>query len=139
MTKDSWSLDDPLTNDEIDALLAFLPTFDAEGFRFATLRRSEGNSIGGWSYGPEADAFIQAAYAHGFVGAFDWPEWATKDGRRLMENTREIEGVDLATLRRLFTSWIRGDRFCDGALASAYESGAVRCALDRLEVLRRAM
>ena len=139
MTKDDWSIDDPLTTVEIDALLAFLPTFDAEGFRFATLRRSEGKSIGGWSYGPEANAFIEAAYAHGFVCAFDWPAWASTDGRRIMDNTREIEGVDLATLRRLFTSWIRGDRFCDGALASAYESGAVRCALDRLEVLRRAM
>jgi len=139
MAKDSWSLDDPLTTDDLDALLSFLPTFDAEGFRFATFRRSEGNSIGGWDYGPEAIAFIEAAYAHGFVCSFAWPAWASTDGRRIMENTREIERVDLATLRRLFTTWIRGDRFCDGALATVYESGAVRCALDRLEVLRRAM
>ncbi len=139
MAKDSWSLDDPLTTGDIDALLAFLPTFDADGFRFATLRRSEGNSIGGWTYGPDAIAFIEAAYAHGFVCSFDWPEWASTHGRRIMENTREIEGADLSTLRRLFTAWIRGDRFCDGALASLYDSGAVRCALDRLSRLRDTM
>lgn len=139
MAKDSWSLDDPLTTAEIDALLAFLPTFDAEGFRFATFRRSEGNSIGGWTYGPDAMAFIEAAYAHGFVCTFDWPRWATTDGRRFTDNTREIEHADLATLRRLFTSWIRGDRFCDGGFASAYDSGAVRCALDRLARLRAEM
>jgi hypothetical protein len=136
VTKDSWSLDDPLTNDEIDALLAPADV-RRRGFRFATLRGAE-ESIGGWSWtrsgcvhpgGLCAQVRLRVRLAG----------WATKDGRRLMENTREIEGVDLATLRRLFTSWIRGDRFCDGALASAYESGAVRCALDRLEVLRRAM
>lgn len=139
MTKEAWSIDDPLTAVELDALLAFLPTFDAEGFRFATLRRGEGTSIGGWRYGPDAIAFIEAAYAHGFVCGFDWVTWATTDGRPILDNTRVIEGVDLATLRRLFTTWIRSDRFCDGALASAWESGAVRCALHRLESLRAAM
>jgi hypothetical protein len=81
----------------------------------------------------EADEFLQAAYKHGWVlRNLNWPDWAqTEEAISLLQD----EALARATpeqLYRLLTVVIRQDRFVEGALLNAFESGLI------LRIVRRA-
>ena len=61
---------------------------------------------------------------------FDWPGW--DEGRRLAASD-SFEGLDSITLLKLLTAIIRNDRFCDGALAAAFQHGIIEKILSQLK------
>ena len=55
---------------------------------------------------------------------FDWGEW--DEGRQMAGNPEfDYDSVGIPAKCMLITAIIRNDRFCDGALISAFESGLI--------------
>ena len=72
---------------------------------------------------------IELSYELGLVVPFDWPSWYA--GERYKGGSG-LEVASLADTVRLITSFVRGDRFSDGALRSGLRDGALEAAIERL-------
>ena len=105
--------------DSMKALAEFLPKFEAPGFEF-------GDWESGW-FSPSQDAldFISACYESGWMKPnFDWPRWmGTDEAAQLRDDPTALEQATPEQLSRLLTVLIRQDRFSDGSLGAAFESG----------------
>ena len=89
-----------------------------------------------FAFSDEAQAFIQSLYEAEWVQPFDWMAWlSTPEGRRLMSDRSEVEAASTEQLTRLVTALVRQDRFAEGALAAAYESGMLAAIARRAEEL----
>jgi uncharacterized protein DUF6508 len=89
-----------------------------------------------FSQNPQVGAFVAALYEHGWIVAFDWPDWQD-EAAALVERGGIVE-ADASTLRRLLTLLVRKDRFAEGQLAAAFESGLIVTILRRLKELMQA-
>lgn len=129
----------------LHGLAAFLPLFEASDFQFGSWLEDKPSPDGVLAF-PEyrasntAEAFVRAAYDHGWVIPFDWGEWkGTPEAARLRDEPTALAEATPEQLARLLTVCIRQDRFVEGELAGAYKSGLltaiVRCAakLEQLE------
>jgi hypothetical protein len=85
-------------------------------------------------YSGVADGFVAAAYEHGWVlRDFVWVTWAwTDEAQSLCEDPSQLARATPEQLLYLLTAIIRQDRFCEGALLSAFDSGLI------LGIVRRA-
>ena len=120
-----WSL-----RERLEALAAFRPVFEREGFSFAQdiPCRMEGDMIvlGGIRLGQDATRFYQMAYDFGWVGAFDWSAWRnTPVGQRLMNDPTALDDASAEDLVQVLTTCVRADRFCDGYLAEVFKAGLI--------------
>jgi RimJ/RimL family protein N-acetyltransferase len=71
-------------------------------------------------------AFVREMSGLGWVHPFDWPAWASSEaGRRLLEDPSRIADASADELGRLLTTIVRGDRFHEGMLLGAAETGAL--------------
>jgi hypothetical protein len=80
---------------------------------------------GMYSYpAPIVDHFLKVVYAIPIIVDFDWASW--DEGREKGRDPEfDFDSVDLLTKCKLITAIVRNDRFCEGALASAFESGLI--------------
>ena len=97
-----------------DALLSFLPEFESQ-------------AVGGTV---DMSSFATACYEHGWVAQFDWTRWQD-EAEQLVQCPDEI-GASYETIRRLLTTHVRKDRFCEGHLEAVYRSGHTTAILRRL-------
>ncbi len=80
--------------------------------------------------------FIQVLYEHGWiVPEFDWGDWQDT-AHKYIESRELVESADAVTIRRLFTTHTRADRFCEGHLAAVFSSGHLASLLRRLREIR---
>ena len=114
----------------LEGLSAFLPQFEQAGFRFGEWLAPKATEPGVvmlpyYALSQTATAFIQAAYKLGWIdGGFDWPRWTgTEEAIRLRDDERAIRQATKDQLSRLLTVLIRQDRFNEGSLGAAFESG----------------
>lgn len=115
------------------AILAFLPSLEAAGFRFGEVVVKPGQ----FPYArmaPEVDALVQALYDNGWVEPFDWSEFQD-EAVRYFENPSRLETVDLETIRKLLTLHVRKDRFCEGHFLEMLEKRHIQAILRRLAQL----
>jgi hypothetical protein len=121
---------------QIDALLAFLSTFERPDFV-----PSKVESLPGVSpyhvFAEELKQFHRAVFENGFVIEFDWRAWQ-EEALRHCEQPELLRGADLQLLRRLITFHVRAERFNEGHLPSLVESGYMAELLRRLRELRQA-
>lgn len=116
-----------------------LPTFEAPGFRFgswvpAQERDDEVIVMGWYEPGPEANAFL--ADARAAITPFDWPAWASgPEGQALLGHPEAVASASADDLRRLLTVYIRSERFGDGTLEAAFESGMLTAIIRRAGIL----
>jgi hypothetical protein len=63
--------------------------------------------------------------ANGWITfGFDWGAWAaTPDAQRLRLDDRALDTATSDDLSKLLTMLVRGDRFGEGTLLAAYDSG----------------
>ena len=89
------------------------------------------------SYDPIVDSFVEAAYSHAWVlKAFDWPTWAqSAEARSLRDDEAAIRNATPEQLARLLTVCIRQDRFVEGALMEAFDSGLILRIVERAAAL----
>jgi hypothetical protein len=94
-------------------------------------------SLGWYEFGPTADAWRAAVSAGDWiVGGFDWQRWLAGDeGRALRDDPRAIAAATPAQLGWLVTAIVRSDRFVEGSIAGAYESGLLAAISGRAAVL----
>ncbi len=125
----------------LEALAAFLPVFERADFRLGTWAGGEMMADGViqmpyYSFGPEAARFISIAYEFGWVIPFDWGTWAqTPKGQLLSAGGDAVATATPDDLARLLTTLIRSERFGDGQLEGAYESGLLTAIVSRAAAL----
>ncbi|MBM3543582.1 MAG: hypothetical protein FJX44_03620 [Alphaproteobacteria bacterium] len=83
------------------------------------------------------DAFLNAAYDGGWVlNDFDWATWGHgPEGQKLVKDPKALSKASADQLAKLVTALVRQDRFVEGALASAFDSGLLLAIVERAEVL----
>ena len=111
---------DPSLGD-IDAVLRFLPPSGSNAPVFAQAE--------------DLTELVQVLYDHGWVSDFDWSEWQPV-ADRYARNPALLKDAGLGTLRKLFTTHVRRDQFCDGHLAEITRSGHLLALLRRLREIR---
>ncbi len=63
---------------------------------------------------------------------FNWGSW--QEGRRILKNeTFDYDSIDIPTKCKLITAIVRSERFCEGALVSAFRSGQMLKILKSIE------
>ncbi len=66
--------------------------------------------------------FTEIVYEMPIAINFDWGSWY--EGREMLkEKDFDFDSVDIPTKCKLITAIIRSDRFCDGVLVDAFNSG----------------
>jgi hypothetical protein len=137
-------MDDPERSlrERLERLGAFLPLFHAPGF-------SPGRSTGfeeadpghftmpSWEDSSEVHAFQALVYEDGWVrGDFGWPTWKeSEEARALRDDPATLAAATPDQLAKLLTVVIRQDRFVEGTLASAFESGLLLAIVERAAAL----
>ena len=75
-----------------------------------------------WVLNEVVDEFLSIAYKIPIVVTFDWPEW--EEGRKIISDPDfDFDTTSVPAKCKLMTAIIRNDRFCEGALIQAFESG----------------
>ena len=73
--------------------------------------------------------FLEIVYDIPIMISFDWGSW--DDGERMVNDEKfDFDTIDLVTKCKVVTALVRNDRYCEGTLVSAFESGLI------LEILR---
>jgi hypothetical protein len=124
---------------QLQALARYLPTLERTDFHagaFAPVQKTESGALI-MPYAVYSDvvvAFVKAAYEHGCVlTGFRWPEWAhAAEAQGLCHDPSKLARATPEQLLRLLTATIRQDRFCEGVLLCAFETGLM------LGIVRRA-
>ena len=122
------------------ALAKFLPALENPDFKAGEMAGiGEQVAPGVWSmpyadYGAVASKFMDAAYKHGWVMMdFDWPVWSqSEEAYALRDDEAKLAAATPEQLWRLLTVVIRQERFAEGAVLGAFESGLI------LGIVRRA-
>ncbi len=84
-----------------------------------------------------AGLFVQRAYDLGWViRDFDWGTWMqTPEAKSLRDDLQVLTQATPEQLARLLTVYSRQDRFSEGALEAAFESGLLTRVLERAAVI----
>lgn len=68
--------------------------------------------------------FHRIVYDMPIIIDFDWGSW--HEGREMArDESFDFNSVDIPTKCKIITAIVRDDRFCEGALVSAFESGII--------------
>ena len=81
--------------------------------------------LGWFNLGPAGIAFREAVGRGGWViGGFDWRTWLeTAEGRAFREQPESVASATPDELAMLLTAIVRSDRFVEGSMEGAFESG----------------
>ena len=91
-----------------------------------------------FDYSPDALRFRADVSRAGFVQPFDWMAWmGTPEAQALVADHTRVATANAEDLRRLLTAIIRGDRFVEGNIVGAFESGMLLAIARRAQALLR--
>ena len=126
-----------ITAASIEALLPFLDEFEKSGFEWGTWCFPESEEPGVivapyYSSSELVSSFTRTLYKNGWIQPFDWVEWQVH-ADKFVDAPELVESADLETIRKLFTTHIRCERFCEGHLACMFEKGHIVALLRRLK------
>ena len=133
----------PGLRDRLAGLAAFVTVFQSaashEPTPILTKATTLTESPALWINSSDAERFVQVAYDLGWVlPDFDWGKWCeTPEAKRLFEHPSFVATATAEQLGQLLTAYIRGDRFCDGTLASAWKSGMLMAIVQRAAMLSK--
>jgi hypothetical protein len=127
--------------ERLRVLAAVLPVLEAPDADFGHWElpppRDGIGSLGWFEFGRTAEVW-RAAVAAGdwMVVGFDWRTWlADDDGRALRDDPGAIATATPDQLAWLLTAIIRSDRFTEGSIAGAFESGLLAAISRRARAL----
>ncbi len=81
---------------------------------------------------PIVSQFLEIVYVIPIMISFDWGAW-DEGGKIASDENFDFDATDLLTKCKLITAIVRYDRFCEGALESAFESGLILKILKSIE------
>jgi hypothetical protein len=120
-----------LTSTQLRCLADWLPILEAPDFNPGEWRGGEADADGvihmPWFEYSESLARWPGPCAESLVVmGFDWMTWlGTAAGQAFVDDPRAIGDASSTDLARLVTAIVRGDRFTEGNIAGAAESGAL--------------
>jgi len=93
----------------------------------------DGNlSLPFWLEDEIVSRFFNAAYILGVVKVFDWAAW--QEGIDILNNPdANFNDYDPETLCKLITLIVRSDKFCDGYMINAFETGTMAGIIEALK------
>jgi hypothetical protein len=99
--------------------------------------RDDPTILGWYELSEVGTKFFEMVYDAGWIiRGFDWSEWAWGDeGQLLSADRAALDKANCDQLCKLLAALVRQDRFCDGVLEQAFESGLLRAITERAEVL----
>ncbi len=128
----------------VDALAQFLPEFELPDFDPGRMSGTGKNADGSFSFpyavlSDQAMSFVRAAYENGWVvEGFDWSSWArSREAKKLRDDESALAKATAEQIARLLTVVIRQDRFCEGALLDAFNSGLILRIVRRIDALSK--
>lgn len=124
-------MDEELHPNLFKPLLDFIPYFESNRKKYNC---SEEMSFDPYIYHEPAKKFVEQLYNSQFILSFDWMSWQS-EARKYFDNLLLIDEADLNTIRKLFTTIIRADRFNAGTYALMIDNGVILCMLMRLKAL----
>jgi len=131
-----------IEQERLDALIGFVPLFESPDFQFSRWIKPPSKEDGVivmpyFTSDKIAEDFVRTCYDKGWVlNEFDWSEWMkTNEAAQLRDDSAVLEQATPEHLGRLLTVLIRQERFVEGCLQSAFESGLLLRILQRAEVL----
>jgi hypothetical protein len=74
---------------------------------------------------------VEDLYKARIVYSFDWPGWQP-EADRLYRNDKALRAASLSDLRKLLTTHVRKDRFCEGHLKAMVTAGHVLAILEQV-------
>lgn len=91
-------------------------------------------SLGWYELGPAGEAFRAAA--EGWIEAgFDWRSWLESGEGSALRTPAAVAGATQEQLAKLLTAIIRSDRFVEGSMEGAFESGLLAAICRRAGML----
>ena len=124
----------PISKDQIKAIVRFLPIFTSEGFQFGHWT-SEKGVFPYFTLSREAHAFYKTLYDNGWIIPFDWGSWQEEAVRYVNDETL-LEEADVKTLRKLLKTHYNAERFIEGHLNGMFRCGHLTAILQRLKQLK---
>jgi len=119
-------------NERLKALAAFLPMFEDPEFSFGHWSEPKEvhpgvSEMPYYCFSGIALDFLKMSREYGWVlNGFDWPTWiGTPEAEQLRNNPEVLNKATPEQLARILTAVIRGERFCDGAVADSFEAGLI--------------
>jgi len=85
-------------------------------------------------YVPVVDAWVDSLYEHHVIVEYGEPGWNERM-QAFSEDPSRLRSADLLTVRKVLTTVVRAERFGEGAIESAFETGLVQTAMLRLREL----
>jgi hypothetical protein len=125
----------PITAKQVDAILPFIDAFEKMGFKCGEWPDSSAGAMPIFEFSSPVEAFQQALYDNGWIEPFDWSEWQ-EVAATYIDSPKLLASADAQTIRKLLTTHVRRDRFCEGHLASMFETGHIVGLLRRLKAIR---
>ena len=122
------------TKDRWQPLFALIPEIEKTSvFRKRASEDKNGSiQIPFWESAPIVKKFLEVVYAIPIIISFDWASW--DEGRKMLNDKNfDFDSVDLVTKCKLITAIVRNDRFCEEALADAFEPGLILKILKSME------
>lgn len=116
-------------DDRLRALADLVPILEAPDVDFGHWEvpppRDGVHSFGYFVFGPTADAWRAGVGRGGWViVGFDWRSWLeTDEGRALRDRPEALAVATPDQLGMLLTAVVRSDRFVEGSIEGAFESG----------------
>ncbi|MEA1910800.1 MAG: DUF6508 domain-containing protein [Spirochaetota bacterium] len=84
------------------------------------------------TFAPIVSEFLEIVYNLPVIVNFNWKIW--KEGWDILNDQNfDFDKLDIPTKCKLLTTVIRNDRFCEGALVSAFKSGLMLNILKSIE------
>ncbi len=122
--------------EEINELVQFLPRLYAKGFtpikRWNGGKDEDGVSYFPWpEYEQEVNNFISAASEEIWLDR----QYIPNEGSKMLQSEQKITEASLQEIKSMLTFCLRGERFCDGHVASVIEAGKIKSILKRLKVI----
>lgn len=121
--------------EDIDAILHFFTAIDAPDFSAGTWAPTEADKLPHFIHSDTLEALIAALFEHHWIYDFDWPAWQPV-ADRYIQSPALLSDAGLGTLRKIFTTHVRRDRFVEGHLASLTAQGHLKAIFHRLKALR---
>ena len=121
-------------------VLTWLPVFSAPSFRSGVWTGGGETAPGVYNtrwveYAASVNEFVQELYELEVVAPFDWGTWIQERGNELREDPQRLAEASLEECRMLLSAHVRADRFTEGHLLHAFESGHIVAILDRVRAL----
>lgn len=85
-----------------------------------------------WVASPIVHQFNQIVYEIPVIINFNWGKW--NEGRKIVNNDDfNYNSIDIPTKCKIITAIVRSDRFCDGEIVHAFNSGLILKILKSIE------